>query len=117
MKENPTEDDANALGKSVDSGKIPDCMVRVPVTKGIIMGSSGPPSSVINANVLNPSEESTSHDLVLKHVGVLNTTSEAGHMGKKDQNGLQGLKEKPTWTRLARMECGPGMDKKEASPL
>lgn len=115
-KENPTEDDISAFGRSVDSGKILDCTEKGPVTEGIIMGRRGPRSSVTDAEVLNSRGESVSHDLVIKHVSVLNTASEAGHVGNKDQNGLQGLKQKPTWTRLARMECGPSMDKKEASP-
>nr|POE67279.1 hypothetical protein CFP56_63279 [Quercus suber] len=89
MKENPTEANAYAFGKGVDSGNSPISMESVPVTEGIIMESCGPLSSVTNVEAPNSSGEGVSHDLVLKHVGMLTTESDVEHVGNKVQDGLK----------------------------
>lgn len=115
-KDNPTEATIDVSGRSVDSGKIPDCTKKESVTDEIMMESYGPLSLVTDSAVLNSRGEGVLHGQDIKHVGVVSTTSVADHVGTNDQNGLQELKQKPTWTRLVRMECRPNMDRKEASP-
>ena len=95
-KENPNEDNSHAIGKNVKSGISTVCTESVSKTKGIIMESLGPPSSMSNTEAPNLNWENISHDFVSQHVDVMLPTLSVGHMGRKEQARPHVLKQKPT---------------------
>ena len=114
--ENPNEEDSHAIGKNVKSRISTVCTESVSKTKGIIMESLGPPSSMSNTEAPILNWENISHDFVLQHVDVMLPTSSVGHMGRKEQARPHVLKIKPTWTRMTRMDCGPRKERTKTSP-
>ncbi|KAK7820387.1 hypothetical protein CFP56_038961 [Quercus suber] len=111
---NPSAPNSYVNGKGGDSGNFPAFTDNAAVTEGGIMEGHGLIDTGINEGALNSSRESSLNVLELNHMGLLSNAPDVMHVTPKTHDGPQGLKQKPTWTRLVRMECGPSVGKQES---
>ena len=107
----------NVNGKDENPGMFPDIMDVAHVTDGTSKETLEPLLSVTKPEELNLNKESTFPIKMPQQVKVNGSELIVGHVEGKDTYGPQGVKTKPTWTRIARMECGPSSGKKENRPI
>ena len=103
-------------GKDENPGMFPNITDVAPVTDGTSKENREPLLSVTKLEELNLNKEITSPIRLPQQVKVNGLELIMGHAEGKDHYGPQGVKTKPTWTRIARMECGLSSGKKESRP-
>ena len=115
-EENPIGGDVHAKGKDMIPGASPDSSDHVFITDIITKERLRPHLLADNSEALTSKVESKSLNSSQQHMGVRQLELTKGQVEGNEQNGLPVTKQKPTWTRLSRMECGPGKRNTEATP-
>ena len=103
-------------GKDGTARIVPGLADATSVTDGTSKESLEPFPAVTKPEESNLNKESKSSINEPQHVEVNGSEFTVGRVEGKELDGPQGVKPKPTWTRLARMECGPSLVKTENRP-
>ena len=106
----------NVNGKDENSEIFPDITDVAHVTDGTSKETLEPLLSGTMTKELILNKESSFPIKMPQQVKVNGPGLIVEHVEGKDACGPQGVKMKPTWTRIARMECGPSSGKKEYRP-
>lgn len=115
MKGNPTEEDSHALSKNVKSGILTGCMADVTELDGSVMESMVPLHLVNNTEEISINGDNGTYDVASRHADMMIPSPDGGHVGKKEH--VQALKTKHTWTRVSRMDVGPGKELQKTNPI